>query len=230
MQKMSVILPGDSVNVKDSKIGPGFYQSSLLDTPKPVKAGFLMSSRKGSSSLTYLDTNAKRYIPSVRDHVLGVIVGKHVEGYRVLLQDHSQPVRLDQFAFENASKKNKPNLQLGSLVYGRVSLADRDIEPEIECFDATTGKAGGFGELKGGYILDVSLAYARFLLYEEGAQLLMKIGEKVSFEIAIGVNGKIWVNAEDILVILKISNIVQECETLKFDDCLKIIAGAKFTD
>jgi exosome complex component RRP40 len=224
---MPVILPGDRVDTENSKIGPGFYQSPLLEHAKPVKAGYLVSSHKGSSTLTYLDTNAKRYIPSLKDHVLGVVVGKYAEGYRVLLQDHSTSVRLDQFAFENASKKNKPNLQLGSLVYGRVSLADKDIEPEIECFDATTGKAGGFGELKGGYLIEVSLAYARFLLFEEGAELLAKIGEKVSFEVAIGVNGKVWINAEDSLVVLKISNLLRECENLNIENGLKLLGKAK---
>jgi exosome complex component RRP40 len=35
------------------------------------------------------------------------------------------------------------------------------MEPEIECFDAATGKAEGFGELKGGLLLTVSLELCR---------------------------------------------------------------------
>jgi exosome complex component RRP40 len=46
-------------------------------------------------------------------------------------------------------------------VYARLSLANRDMEPEIECFDAATGKAEGFGELKGGLLLTVSLELCR---------------------------------------------------------------------
>lgn len=51
--------------------------------------------------------------------------------------------------------------QVGSLVYARVSLANRDMEPELECFDATTRKSEGFEELKGGMVVSCSLRMAR---------------------------------------------------------------------
>lgn len=42
------------------------------------------------------------------------------------------------------------------------------MEPELECFDAQTHKADGFGELKDGFVLQCSLQmsrlYARFFL------------------------------------------------------------------
>ena len=46
-------------------------------------------------------------------------------------------------------------------MYARVSLANRDMEPEIECFDPSTGKSDGFGELKGGLVVNCSLQTAR---------------------------------------------------------------------
>lgn len=52
-------------------------------------------------------------------------------------------------------------LQIGTLVYARVTIASRDMEPELECFDATTGQAGGYGELKGGLMIQTSLEFAR---------------------------------------------------------------------
>ena len=51
--------------------------------------------------------------------------------------------------------------QVGSLVYARVSLAHRDMDPELECFDAQTRKAEGFGELKGGFLVRCSLLMCR---------------------------------------------------------------------
>lgn len=51
--------------------------------------------------------------------------------------------------------------QIGTLVYCRVSLANRDMEPEVECFDPATGKSEGFGELKGGLVVDCSLQLCR---------------------------------------------------------------------
>jgi len=50
---------------------------------------------------------------------------------------------------------------VGSLVYARVSLAHKDMEPELECFDAQTRKAEGFGELKSGFQVACSLKIAR---------------------------------------------------------------------
>ena len=35
------------------------------------------------------------------------------------------------------------------------------MEPEVECFDPATGKSEGFGELKGGLVVDCSLQLCR---------------------------------------------------------------------
>lgn len=52
-------------------------------------------------------------------------------------------------------------VQVGSLVYARVSLAHKDMEPELECFDAQTRKSEGYGELKGGFLVKCSLKMCR---------------------------------------------------------------------
>jgi exosome complex component RRP40 len=64
-------------------------------------------------------------------------------------------------AFEGATKRNRPNLPLHSLVYCRVSLANPDMEPELECVNPKSGKADGFGELSGGYVFKCSLGLCR---------------------------------------------------------------------
>ena len=46
-------------------------------------------------------------------------------------------------------------------MYARVSLAHKDMEPELECFDAQTRKSEGFGELKGGFVVRCSLKMCR---------------------------------------------------------------------
>lgn len=208
---MSLVVPGDSIRVSNSLYGPGIYQSALSD-PRPCRSGILQVQEKGNKQqITYVDSNSRRYIPAAKDLVIGVVVGKYGEGYRIALQDHSAAVRLDQFAFENASKKNKPNLSIRALVYGRITIADKDIEAEMECVDATTGKSGGFGELKGGYVFQLSLGYARSLLFN-GGTVLSVIGELVPFEIAIGMNGKIWIDAADTKTIWKICKAIQASE------------------
>jgi len=51
--------------------------------------------------------------------------------------------------------------QIGTLVYARVSLTSRDMDPELECFDPASGKSDGFGELKGGLMVFCSLQICR---------------------------------------------------------------------
>lgn len=222
-----LVLPGDPLPSSENTVyGPGIYQVPL-STPLPSKAGYLSTKSKSKSkgsnnTIEYIESNSKRYIPSNKDQVIGIITARNSEGYRVTLQDHTTPVRLDQFAFENASKKNKPNLPVGSVVYARVSHADKDIEAEIECFDASSGKAAGFGELKNGYIFTVSLAFARQLLFK-GHQVLTSIGERTAFEIAIGMNGKIWIDAPDAKTIWKISQCIQKAETIDSNQVDKMV-------
>jgi exosome complex component RRP40 len=99
--------------------------------------------------------------------------------------------------------------QVGTLVYARVSLANRDMEPEIECFDPSTGKSDGFGELKGGLMMTCSLQlcrqYVHFTLTLNRADtptrllakspLLPLLATHVPFETAIGLNGRIYLKA-----------------------------------
>jgi exosome complex RNA-binding protein Rrp4 len=59
--------------------------------------------------------------------------------------------------------------------------------------DWVTGQSV-FGELKGGQLLEVSLAHARRLLAPECA-VLAAFGAAVPFEVAVGVNGVLWLQA-----------------------------------
>ncbi|CCO30743.1 Exosome complex component rrp40 AltName: Full=Ribosomal RNA-processing protein 40 [Rhizoctonia solani AG-1 IB] len=107
----------------------------------------------------------------------------------------AHPATLDALAFEGATKRNKPNLKVGAVVYARVSLAHKDMEPELECFDAATHKSDGFGELKDGYIVGCNLATCRALL-DRNHYLLPLVGTRVPLEIAIGVNGRVWISSD----------------------------------
>lgn len=53
--------------------------------------------------------------------MIGVIVSRHAENYKVDVGTSSN-VQLDALAFDGASKRNKPNLQVGDIVYARVIL------------------------------------------------------------------------------------------------------------
>lgn len=97
-------------------------------------------------------------------------------------------------------------------MYARVTVASRDQEPEIVCTNAK-GKADGFGPLEGGYMFKCSTGLARECLDDECA-VLHALGEHVPYEVAVGVNGRIWVRAQSVANTILVANAIQNSEYL----------------
>ncbi|KAF9533059.1 exosome complex exonuclease RRP40 [Crepidotus variabilis] len=198
----TVVLPGDHVPAQhvNLKLGPGLQQHSTSSTTKAeatvivTRAGELHHS--GNRSKWWVESNSRRYVPAAQESVIGVVIQRQGEGFRVDIGG-AHSAYLDALAFEGATKRNKPNLKVGSLVYARVSLAHKDMEPELECFDAQSRKAEGFGELKGGFVVRCSLKMCRDLLDPQHF-LLPLLGGRFPLEAATGVNGRVWVSAKEI--------------------------------
>lgn len=185
---------------------------------------------------TELLMDLSQYLPSVSDSVIAVVLRSTSEAY--LLSIPGSPnqgnVTLPHLAFENATKKTRPILQPGALVYCRVSLANKFMDPEVECFNNQTGKADGFGELKGGMLFTISLGLARRLLGDgkklrhlrirqsgqgkvamsTGLEVVEELGSKLTFEIAVGRNGRIWVNSPDVKTTVFVGKCIQDSEFL----------------
>ncbi|KAJ3508910.1 hypothetical protein NLJ89_g5502 [Agrocybe chaxingu] len=199
---MSIVLPGKHVPAQhvNLKLGPGLQQlstagpSRIDSTVIATRAGELHHSVNRSK--WWIEGNSRRYIPAPQEAVIGVVTQRIGEGYRIDIGS-AHPASLDGLAFEGATKRNKPNLKVGSVVYARVSLAHKDMEPELECFDAQTRKAEGFGELKGGFVVRCSLKMCRDLL-DPNYYLLPLLGGRFPHESAVGLNGRIWVSAKEI--------------------------------
>lgn len=118
------------------------------------------------------------------------------------------------------------------------------MDPELECYDAESQKAEGFGELKGGMVFNVSLGMARRLLGDgkkirqlrlkqrkveaekrgedvvmgeeisNGMEVLEELGKVLGFEIAVGRNGRVWVDSEDAKTTLCVGRCLQQSEFL----------------
>ena len=73
------------------------------------------------------------------DQVVGIIEEKLSEYYRVNIFSGSAAL-LGRLAFEGATKRNKPELKRGDLVYARVSLAHKDLETELTCISSSGSK------------------------------------------------------------------------------------------
>ncbi|KAI0031062.1 hypothetical protein K488DRAFT_79284 [Vararia minispora EC-137] len=197
---MPTVLPGEIIPAKhvNLKLGPGLQQEiggDNLTSVVTTLAGYLQRSANGARWWVE-NSSAKRYVPAPQEPVIGTVVLRLGESYKVDI-GAGQSALLDGLAFEGASRRNRPNLKIGSLVYARVSLAHKDMDPEIECFDAQTRKAEGFGELKGGFVTICSLRMSRNLL-DPNYFLLPLLGSRFPLDAAVGVNGRVWVSCKEV--------------------------------
>ena len=118
---------------------------------------------------------------------------------------------MSYLAFEGATKKNKPNIVNGDVVYAKIMTASKDMESELVCVDAY-GQRAGLGQLSGGgLVFSVPLHIVRKLLNPTSV-LLKNLGDTLKFEIAIGMNGRIWVRASNPKETIGIANAIWAAE------------------
>ncbi|XP_063939162.1 uncharacterized protein LOC108197706 isoform X2 [Daucus carota subsp. sativus] len=120
---------------------------------------------------------------------------------------------LPVLAFEGGTRRNIPKFEVGTLIYVRVVKANIGMNPELSCMDAS-GKAAEFGPLKDGYMFESSTGLSRMLLSSPTCPVLEALGKKLSFEIAVGLNGRAWVNAASPSTVILVSNAIMNSETL----------------
>jgi exosome complex component RRP40 len=123
---MALVFPGTEIPIPSSSksvtFGPGIAAATVRDSasdtndsePRYVstRAGILTSAKgKDRGESFWVEGVSKRYVPAQRDIVLGTIVARHAEGYRVDLGG-AHMAALDALAFEAATKRSKPNLKV----------------------------------------------------------------------------------------------------------------------
>lgn len=151
--------------------------------------------------------------------MIATVLHSSSETYHCSISTHAAPALLGQLSFESASRKTRPQLRTGSLVYARIAAAPRHADVEIECVHASTGKADGLGELKGGCVYNVSLGMARRLLMNKpredgGVGILEDLGAGgLAFEVAVGRNGYVWVKGESVTATASIGKALIEVDT-----------------
>ncbi|KAL7920035.1 hypothetical protein ACQKWADRAFT_299571 [Trichoderma austrokoningii] len=217
------VLPGDHIDPslipshpkKPVRLGPGLRHvppSELL----PTLAGQLVTDRQKNA--IRVETSNGRYIPRVGELVIGTINKSAAEVYFVSLSDYTAPVLLPQLSFESATKKTRPILAPGALVYARVTLANKHMDAELECVSASTGKADGLGPLVGGMLFAISLGMARLLMMPKKAQqgsvvVLDELADAgLQFETATGRNGRLWVDSDNTKTIIVVGRAIQETD------------------
>ena len=206
-QQITVVLPGDNVSSyipteKKFRIGLGLERLSETQIVATL-AGRLHQHR----DTWFVWTNSKRYQTSPEDRVVGIVQDRMgseggADVYRV---DVGGPHTccLSSLQFEGASKRNRPIFTAGTLVYARVVSGSEVTDPVLSCQlgpkdqgiarkDWMTEEAA-YGELKGGTLQKIPLGLARELLSPQS--VVLEELSKLPFEVAVGVNGYLWIHA-----------------------------------
>merc|ERR1711968_372607 len=74
----------------------------------------------------------RRYVPRVGDNVVAVIEERMGEYYKVDIRSGSLAL-VNRLAFDSATKRNKPDLHRGSVLFCRVIGDFRDCDTELSC-------------------------------------------------------------------------------------------------
>lgn len=208
-----LVVPGDVVldlsTMSDQtiKLGGGLRQEG--DSITVMKAGKLRFSKPNKY---WVESSQKRYVPFVEDTVLGIVTDTKPDNFIVDIKGPSLAF-LPVLAFEGGTRRNIPKFEVGSLLYVRVVKANTGMNPELSCTDGS-GKAGLFGILKNGYMFETSTGLARMLLSSPTCPVLEALGKKLSFEIATGLNGRVWVNATSPSTVILVANAIMNSESL----------------
>ncbi|KAK4218818.1 hypothetical protein QBC37DRAFT_411618 [Rhypophila decipiens] len=218
-----VVLPGDAIDpsiipttkTKPLRLGPGLRHIPPSEIVPTVSGKLIVDPRKNSMWVEY---NSHRYIPSQNDLIIGQIARNAADFYYVNISPYNSNATLPHLSFESATKKTRPQLAPGQLIYARVTLANKHMDAELECVSSTTGKAEGLGPITGGMVFDISLGFARRLLMakskdEGGLQVLELLGEEgLAFETAVGRNGKVWVGSDSPKIVIIVGRALKETD------------------
>ncbi|KAL0315157.1 UNVERIFIED_CONTAM: putative exosome complex component rrp40 [Sesamum calycinum] len=181
-----VVLDLSKMTNQTIKLGGGLRQDG--DVISVMKAGKLRFSKPNKY---WVESSHKRYVPSAGDNVLGIVVDAKADNFLV---DIKGPMLafLPVLAFEGGTRRNIPKFEMGTLLYVRVLKANTGMNPELSCMDAS-GKAAEYGPLKDGFMFESSTGLSRTLLSTPTCPVLETLGKKLAFEIAVGLNGRVWV-------------------------------------
>mmetsp|Transcript_64452 Transcript_64452/g.153835 ORF Transcript_64452/g.153835 Transcript_64452/m.153835 type:complete len:229 (-) Transcript_64452:93-779(-) len=190
---VQVCFPGDEVPLQGKERGAGIT-SSGSQPAFATEAGVL----RQTDSEAHVENWRKRYIPRAGDCVIGIVTFRNAEMYRVDIRSPSIAY-LPTLAFNGASLRNRPILEVGSLVYARVQAAHPDLDTELTCMDLENKKSWStneiiYGELHGGLNFEVPLSATQRLMAAD-SYVLERLGRDFRFEVCIGQNGRVWLSA-----------------------------------
>ncbi|KAL8558565.1 hypothetical protein ACOMHN_032498 [Nucella lapillus] len=203
-----VVLPGDNLgNLKEAEqskkviLGPGLR--SVGEDVFTCKAGVV---KFREPNIYWVESIQKRYVPVKGEHVIGIVTQKVGDIFRVDIGG-SEQASLSYLSFEGATKRNRPDCKVGDMLYCRLLVATKDMEPEVVCIDGL-GRSGGMGVIRSsGYLFKTSLNLVRKVI-SPLCCLMKTLGSKLPFEVVVGMNGRLWVKGRTCQETIALANAV----------------------
>uniref|UniRef100_G1Q6E6 K Homology domain-containing protein n=1 Tax=Myotis lucifugus TaxID=59463 RepID=G1Q6E6_MYOLU len=162
------------------------------------------------------------YVPVKGDHVIGIVTAKSGDIFKVDVGG-SEPASLSYLAFEGATKRNRPNVQvmIGNFGFkkGKTSkYSEGYLNGSSCCFSSGTGVTLY-------HFIKISFSFL-FLtrLLAPDCEILQEVGKLYPLEIVFGMNGRIWVKAKTIQQTLILANILEACEHMTADQRKQIFS------
>ena len=144
----------------------------------------------------------RRYIPKDEDPVLGIIDDRTSASYRLRIWGPSMAT-LPLLAFEGATKRSKPSLKVGDIVYARIVQAGAQLgmDTTLSCQTVfgprkewATGEST-FGVLEGGTLVRFSIHLAEELRRHDNPTMAA-LATAFPYEAVIGANGALWLKGK----------------------------------
>lgn len=111
-------------------------------------------------------------------------------------------------------------------MYCRITWARMGMEPEAACTDAN-GKSEGMGPLSEGYCFDTTTTHCEKLWGKPPE--LKYIEQTQEGEVAIGLNGRVWVKSASMGHTTAIVQMLKACERVVDADAVQRIVQARLT-
>ncbi|KHJ96773.1 hypothetical protein OESDEN_03258 [Oesophagostomum dentatum] len=149
-----VCLPGEEINPHISKneikiVGYGIERDPTSDRFIAKQAGIF----RQQDDKCWINVHSKRYVVEKGDRVIGIVTGCIGDFFKLDIGT-AENATISFLSFEGATKRNRPELKIGDVVYAQVvdEFAHTDIE--LTCVDALS-RARGLGALTGGFLFKV---------------------------------------------------------------------------
>lgn len=214
----AVVAIGNGITHARGGGGAGSDEVLVATVGGLLRRGVAADDRTPKYWIAPVATKGGRYVPAVGDMVVGFVVRSVSQAYYVNI-GAAHPAILEVLEFDGATKTNRPKLKNGDVIYCHVTSTAVGMDVTLSCKavggavakDWMTGEAT-FGPLEGGTVINVSLPFARGLL-GSGAEVLLRLGDRVPYECTIGLNGRLWVKAMTQHATLAISQCLLDVES-----------------